>query len=246
MDLLVKIKNLKQKIDSMRPLNRGELNELKKWYNVTYTYHSNAIEGNSLTLEETKMVLEEGITIGGKPLREIFEAINHGKAIEKLYEFLKNDKDVTENTIKDMHKIILNKIDDENAGVYRKIQVYVSGDPKALPKASDVPKLMKALSIWLKKELTDKMDILKTIAEWHCRFVKIHPFMDGNGRVARLIVNLMLLKEGYPIQIIPVIRRREYIQSLHSSKTLHDFYEFFLSVQYENMKDYLRMIGDNK
>lgn len=243
MDLLQKIKDLKQKIDSMRPLNQGELNELKKWYSVTYTYNSNAIEGNSLTLEETKMVLEEGITIGGKPLREIFEVINHGKAIEKLYEFLKNNQDITEHTIKDVHKVILNKIDDENAGIYRKIQVYISGESEVLPPAKDIPKLMKELFTWYKKGLTKK-DVLELIAEWHYKFVKIHPFVDGNGRVARLIVNLMLLKNGYPIQIIPIIRRQEYIQSLHSSKTFRDFYKFFLSVQYENMKDYLRMISN--
>lgn len=243
MDLLANIKDLKQKIDSMRPLNQGELNELKKWYNVTYTYNSNAIEGNSLTLEETKMVLEEGVTIEGKPLREIFEAVNHSKAIDTLYEFLKSDRDISEEFVKEIHKIILSKIDDENAGIYRKIQVYISGESGALPPANDVPKLMKELFTYCEKE-SKKKDILELIAEWHYKFVKIHPFVDGNGRVARLIVNMMLLKNNYPIQIIPMVRRREYIQSLHSSNTFLDFYEFFLSVQYENMKDYLRMISN--
>ncbi len=102
--------------------------------------------------------------------------------------------------------------------------------------------MMKDLFKWYESK-KDGGNILEMIAEWHYKFVKIHPFVDGNGRIARLIVNLMLLKNGYPMQIIPMVRRREYIQSLNSSKTFKDFFEFFLSVQYENMKDYIRMIG---
>jgi len=100
---------------------------------------------------------------------------------------------------------------------------------------------MKALFNWLEKAPLN----LKTIAKWHYDFVKIHPFVDGNGRTARLVVNLMLMQLGYPIQIIPIVRRREYISSLHSSRSFDDFLTFFLSVQYESMKDYLRMLGDD-
>ena len=141
-----------------------------------------------------------------------------------------------------IHKIILNQIDSENAGKYRKIQVFISGDTKTLPKSNKIPKLMKEFFKWYKENKNTKNQ-LKLIAEWHYRFVKIHPFIDGNGRVTRLIVNLMLLKNNYPLQIIPIIRRQEYINSLHSSKTFDEFYKFFLSVQYENMKDYIRMIN---
>ncbi len=238
--LQAKIEQLKQTIDQKRPLNKGELAELKKWYQVTYTYHSNAIEGNSLTLEETRLVVEDGITVDGKPLREIFEATNHSKAVELIYELARQNQSIDETTIKSIHKLILTQIDDENAGQYRKSAVYISGETEPLPPASEVFQKMETLFAWLhEQELS-----LEVVAKWHYDFVKIHPFVDGNGRTARLVSNLMLIELGYPIQIIPIIRRREYISSLHSSKTFDDFYAFFLSVQYENMKDYLRMLGD--
>lgn len=239
--LLQKIEALKQEIDQKRPLNVGELAELKKWYQVTYTYHSNAIEGSSLTLEETRLVVEDGITVEGKPLREIFEATNHSKAVDLIYQLVKKSPSVDEAVIKSIHKLILAQIDDENAGVYRKIAVFISGETQPLPPASEVQSKMQALESWLNSSPLN----LESIAKWHYEFVKIHPFVDGNGRTARLVSNLMLMTLGYPIQIIPIVRRREYIASLHSSKNFEDFYAFFLSVQYENMKDYLRMLGES-
>lgn len=241
-DLEQKIADLKTKIDSLRPLNSGELAELQKWYRVTYTYHSNAIEGNTLTLAETKMVVEEGLTVHGKPLREIHEAVNHSRAIDLIYETIQKNGRFDEALLKNIHHWILKNIDEENAGVYRRIQVFITGEPELLCPAAQVPEKMTELFDWL-KGLNHPLT-LKNMAEWHYRFVKIHPFVDGNGRVARLGVNILLLQQGYPLQIIPVVRRQEYIQSLHSSKTFEDFYAFFLSVQYEAMKDYVRMVGN--
>jgi len=238
--LLEKIESLKKEIAQKRPLNQGELAELKKWYRVTYTYHSNAIEGNSLTLEETKLVVEDGITVEGKPLREIFEATNHSKAIDLIYQMVQSQKIIDEEGVKKVHHAILSNIDEENAGKYRQVSVYISGETHPLPSPSEVPVRMKALFEWVAQSPLD----LKAIAKWHYDFLKIHPFVDGNGRTARLIANLMLMQVGYPIQIIPIIRRREYISSLHSSKVFDDFFDFFFSVQYENMKDYLRMLGN--
>ncbi len=241
--LLKKIADLKIKIDALRPLNKGELEALKKWYDVTYTYNSNAIEGNSLTLEETRLVIEDGLTVKGKPLREIYEAVNHKKAIDQIYKAVQSKTMLTENLLKTIHSVVMHDIDEENAGQYRKIQVYISGEEKALPTALQVPVMMKSLFQWLNSEKKSEETILKTIAKWHYDFVKIHPFVDGNGRTARLIANILLLQSRYPLQIIPIIRRTDYIQSLHSSRTFNDFYHFFLEVQYENMKDYLRMVG---
>lgn len=235
-----KITDLKKQIESLRPLNQGELNELKKWYRVTYTYHSNAIEGNTLTLAETKMVVEEGLTIDGKSLREIYEATNHAQAIDLIYEAIGKKSVLDEALLKKIHHLILKNIDEENAGVYRRIQVFITGEPEPLCPAEQIPEKMKALFEWLVKI---DQPTLKEVARWHYDFVKIHPFVDGNGRVARLGVNILLLQQGYPLQVIPFVRRREYIQSLHSSKAFEDFYAFFLSVQYETMKDYLRMVG---
>lgn len=239
--ILEKIDHLKQEIAQKKPLNQGELMELKKWYQVTYTYHSNAIEGSSLTLEETRLVVEDGLTVEGKPLREVFEATNHSKAIDLIYQLAQSKKPVDEETVKQVHQVILANIDEENAGKYRRVAVQISGEEEPLPLSSEVPAQMSALFNWLEKAPLN----LKTIAKWHYDFVKIHPFVDGNGRTARLVVNLMLMQLGYPIQIIPIVRRREYISSLHSSRSFDDFLTFFLSVQYESMKDYLRMLGDD-
>lgn len=241
--ILQKIQTLKTQIDHLRPLNAGELRELKKWYDLTYTFNSNAIEGNSLTLEETRLVLEDGLTIQGKPMREIFEAVNHKKSIDAIYDLIQNKTELTEKIVLDIHKIILQNIDEENAGIYRRIQVYISGEILLPPKSQEVPHLMQALFQWFEKASAEKENPLYLSAKWHYDFVKIHPFTDGNGRTARLIGNLILLKFGYPLQIIPVIRRAEYISSLKSTQKFEDFYQFFLDIQHENMKDYLRMIG---
>lgn len=244
-ELLSKINQLKKQIDVLRPLNKGELQELKKWYETTYTYHTNALEGNSLTLAETKIVLEEGLTIEGKPLRDILEATNHKEALDLLFSLVEKKTKLTEECILGLHKIFLDKIDTENAGVYRKIQVYISGEEEKLPSAHEVPFLMQNLLQWY-GENSELLHPTILSAEFHYRFVKIHPFVDGNGRIARLISNLILLQSGYPLVIIPTVQRREYITALKSTSTKESFVNFFLASVVDNMRDYMRMIDNTK
>ncbi|MDP4007665.1 MAG: Fic family protein [Candidatus Peregrinibacteria bacterium] len=239
-EYLNKIRELKIELDKKRPLNEGELRELRKWYDVTYTYNSNAIEGNSLTLAETKVVIEDGITIGGKPLREIYEVKNHKEVLERMFDFVKGQGEIEEGVILNFHKVLLNDIDTENAGIYRNVQVYISGSEDILPPAKEVPSLMRQLYSWY--EESKNLNPCLLAAKFHYKFVKIHPFIDGNGRMARLLMNLILVKNGFPPVIVPVVRRLEYIRSIQNGEEAFD--EFTMSVIVEGLKDYLRMVGE--
>jgi len=234
------IKKLKKKIDGLRPLSKTERAELHKWYRVTYTYHSNALEGNTLTLGETKLVVEDGITVGGHPLREILEAKNHTEIIEELIRIAQKKKPINELLIKKLHTILIAGIDDETAGRYRSIQVYITGEEKFPPPAKKIPALMKNFWRWFASQKNTNTVICA--AKAHYRFVKIHPFTDGNGRIARVLSNLILMRAGYPLVIIPLVMRQHYLTTLHSSKTESGFVTFFQQITLENMKDYLRMI----
>lgn len=204
-------------------------------------YNSNAIEGNTLTLGETRLVIEDGLTIGGKTTREMHEAEGLARAIDAL---IAGKLVVSEDTILMFHRLIMQGIDDENAGKYRKIQVYISGDDHRPPRASEVAGLMQELMIWYKK--SEKILHPTLLAsEFHYRFVKIHPFVDGNGRTARLLSNLILMSHGYPMIIVPIVRRADYISSLHSvTGDLDRFQMFYTDIIHENLRDYIRMIGE--
>ena len=238
-ELLKKIEQLQLKIESNRPFTSGELKELRKWYDVTFTYNSNAIEGNTLTLAETKVVIEDGLTIGGKQVKEILEAKNHKKVLDTLFSLVHEKKELSEDLLCELHRELLFDIEEEDAGKYRKIQVFISGTDEKLPMAKDVPKLMVEFFKWL-EDVKDSMNPVELAVLVHYKFVKIHPFIDGNGRVARLILNLILMGKGYPPIVVPVVLRLEYIQSFVSEEK---FMNFMLSVVHENLKDYTRMFG---
>lgn len=237
-ELLNKIKANKKKLDAKRPLNPSEIKTIRKWFDVTYTYHTNAIEGNTLTLGETRMILEDGLTVGGKQVKEILEAKNHKNALDLLFDIVSGEKDLSEEVICDLHKKLLLDIDDENAGNYRKIQVYFTGSEDLPPTVKEVPVLMKEFIKWY-LENKNKIDLLELAALVHYKFVKIHPFIDGNGRIARLLANLILLKNGYPPIIIPIIRRQEYMEAIKKGE--ENFTVFMFDIISVNMEDYLRM-----
>lgn len=238
-EILKKIEENKKKLDSKRPLSEGEIKAIRKWFDVSYTYHSNAIEGNTLTLGETRMILEDGLTVGGKQVKEILEAKNHKEALNLLFEIARNKKDFSEKIICDLHKKLLLDIDDENAGCYRRIQVYITGSEELPPAAKKVPKLMKEFIRWHHSS-KDKINILELAVLTHYKLVKIHPFIDGNGRIARLLLNLILLQQGYPPVIIPIIKRQEYIKSIQKGES--EFIVFMLNIINVNLEDYLRMV----
>lgn len=236
-ELLQKIENIILQIQKKRPLTQDELKEMQKSFIVSYTYHTNALEGNTLTLQETKLIIEDGITIGGKPLREIFEASNHKKTLLNLYATIDRNIEFTENILLEWHKILMENIL-EYSGEYRKIQVYISGSEEKLPTAVEIPKLMNTFFTEYSKKSTENT-ILNAI--WlHWNIAKIHPFLDGNGRIARLLLNSELIKNKMFPVIIPIIRRSEYIVSFSN---FSNHIELMLDIIHENAKDYKRMIG---
>jgi Fic family protein len=205
---------LKTKLDRHRPLDPIAVESLHNDMILRYTYHSNAIEGNTLTLSETKVILENGITIGGRTLREHLEVINHRDAINYLESIVNDYSFLSERIIKELHSLILKSIDTQNAGRYRRQNVYISGAGFTPPDFLQVPDHMERLIAWCSAEHTRKLHPVERAARLHADFVNIHPFIDGNGRTARLLMNLELLKAGYPVVIVPVEERPSYYDNL--------------------------------
>lgn len=238
------IDEYKQKIDSYRPLSTDILEQLKAYYKVSLTYTSNAIEGNSLTLTETKVIIEDGITIGGKPMREHLEVIGHSDAYDLLYE-LANNLEITEKEILQLHHLFYKNINEEKAGVYRDCNVIITGSEFELPKHTEVPKLMKEFIDKI-PQMRKNLHPVEFAARLHERLVTIHPFVDGNGRAARLLMNLALLQAGYNIVTIPPIVRSDYIFALQEAqinKKEVPFINFISEMVLESQKDYLRLIN---
>ncbi|MFH0885236.1 MAG: Fic family protein [Candidatus Micrarchaeota archaeon] len=200
----------KNELDALRPFDMGALHRLQETFRVELTYNSNAIEGNSLSLSETKLVLEEGVTIGGKSLKEHLEATNHGKAID-FVETLVKKATITEQDVLNIHAMILDRIDPENAGFYRRGAVRISGTDYSPPNAAKVPKLIREMYGLLNRKGGEPIE---TAAIVHQRFVDIHPFVDGNGRTARLLLNLYLMRNGYPPVILLRAERKKYIRTI--------------------------------
>lgn len=225
-DLLRKLTEKKKKLDGFRPLPSALVNNLEEWFKVELTYTSNAIEGNTLTRKETALVIDEGITVRGKTLKEHLEVINHAEALDFIRELVsKKREEITKREILDMHALILNKIDDDNAGRYRNIVVRIRGIDVILPDPLKVPELMESFFAWLHSKNNDHP--AKIAADAHIKLVSIHPFTDGNGRTARLLMNLLLMQKGYPPALIRKEDRDVYIDSIGKvqlSSAFEDYY----------------------
>lgn len=206
------IDDLKAKLDQHRPLSSAIVRNLHEDLILRWTYHSNAIEGNTLTLLETKVVLE-GITVGGKALKEHFEAINHRDAILYVEDIIKKNEPFSEWQIRNIHQLILKNIDDENAGHYRQQNVLISGATTNPPDYTLLNDKMAQFIDWYNTD-AHKLHPLERAAKVHADFVGIHPFIDGNGRTSRLLMNLELLKSGYPPSVITVDNRLAYYEAL--------------------------------
>lgn len=211
-DLILKrIDEKKRLLDHIRPLSKSALDKLKERFIVEWTYNSNAIEGNTLTLNETKLVLERGLTIKGKSLREHFEAINHKDAIAHLESIIVNKEPITEDLIKKLHALILKGINDSEAGIYRNVRVRILGAVFTPPDSLKIPVLISDLIGWLK---TEKSHTIEIAALAHYKLVRIHPFIDGNGRCARLLMNLILMRSGFPPAVVLNTERKKYYDRL--------------------------------
>ncbi len=208
----------KKQLDAYRPLPPALVSNLESWFTIELTYTSNALEGNTLTRKETAAVVEKGLTVGGKSLKEHLEATNHAKAIDKIYSLVvKHHEKITENDILDIHNTILRGIDDENAGHYRSVSVRISGSEVILPNPAKVPDLMEEFVAWL-GGAGGELHPTELAAEAHYRLVTIHPFVDGNGRTARLLMNLILMQHGYPPALIRMRDRIKYISGLEKAQ----------------------------
>lgn len=224
--LLTEIKNKKNKFNKIFSDNKSK-EQLYKWLKSELAYTSNNIEGNTLTRKETRLVIEEDITSSSKPFVHYQEAVNHAKVFDYIIDILKSDKNITENVVLDIHKKLLSGIDDYNAGFYRNCPVRISGSRVILPNPIKVPNLMRDFF-----EKFDNNITVEDIIKIHLDFVSIHPFSDGNGRCARLLMNLLLMKNGLcPIIIRPRDRKR-YINSIERAQLTEDrtdYLKFMLS-----------------
>lgn len=214
---------LKKELDSKRPIPKETLRPLEEFINLEWTYNSNGIEGNTLTFRETQIVLE-GITVGGKSIREHLEAINHEKAILYLNDLVKENNPITERNIKSIHQLVLKDIDNENAGRYRRENVTIKDATHISPDYLKVPELMEKL-VSNYENWNDFHPIIQA-ALLHGELVKIHPFIDGNGRTSRLLMNLDLMNHGYNPVIIKKEDRLEYYEALDKAHTTGDYTDF--------------------
>ncbi|MEK6528285.1 MAG: Fic family protein [Nitrospirota bacterium] len=247
-DLLKKTDSIKSILDGYRPFSDYVAKQLRDYYRIGLTYSSNAIEGNTLTESETKVVIEDGLTIGGKSLREHSEAIGHAKAYDHIYSLLNKPISVVDSTLREedilfLHKLFFQQIDLENAGRYRQRNVIITGTDYLPPDYHEVPALMKKHVENLNRDTQDKHP-LEQVSDLHAEFEAIHPFTDGNGRIGRLLLSILTMKHEYCPVIIPPIRRAEYITAMQKANKgdLYTLQVFILSVIYEEMKSLQRLV----
>ena len=236
-------------------LNKAKLSKLLKdkdnrdvlynWLNTELAYTSNAIEGNTLTRRETTLAIEENVTSGSKPISHYVEAVNHAKAFELIKELAKKKQIIDNNVILQIHKCILSGIDDANAGCYRRVPVRISGSRTVLPNPMKVPDLMEQFNCWL---ITTDEDVVYKAINAHYRLVTIHPFKDGNGRTARLLMNLILMQAGFTPTIIRKIDRKRYLDALEKYQTTgnaESYHNFMLSALNRSLKTAINMLDTN-
>ncbi len=245
-DLLTEIDALNQEVQKVRPiLTPALLQQIKGYYRIGLTYSSNALEGNTLTETETKIVLEDGLTVAGKPLRDHYEAAGHGEAFNVMWDLSQSNR-IEEANILALHHLFYYRIDPDNAGHYRQVPVIITGTDYVPPPAQEVPHLMKTFV----QSLDDSRKHLHPVefaARVHKEIVDIHPFVDGNGRTARLVMNLALLQTGHVVTHIPPIKRNGYLSVIKGYQTGSQPYEAFVQFLSEMVlqatKDYLRLLN---
>ncbi len=243
---LERIDKLKTWLDEFRPLEPTIVAELKKLYDVQFTYNSNAIEGNTLTQSETELVLTKGITVGGKTLDEHLEAIGHQEAINYIEYLAQQDTPINQWEIKQIHNLILRKINPEEAGNYRTLDVMAAGTNYRYPAHYLLPQLMGDFGAWLNSESALNLHPVEYASIAHYRFVSIHPFRDGNGRTARLLMNLLLIQSGYPIVVINNQVRNDYINALAHAQQHQDdlsqLYNLIFDATIASLVEVLRLV----
>lgn len=242
--ILDEIDSLKTKLDSFRAFDSYRITQALE---LEYTFESNRIEGNTMTLRETDLVINEGLTISGKSMREHLEVINHQEAIAYIKDLMQKNTSINESEVLSIHNLILRGIHPEDAGRYRKVQVMGQRSSHMPPQSFLVTKEMEDFFIWFETNKNSLHPIILA-AEMHERLVTIHPFLDGNGRTSRLVMNLILLQHGYIIANIKgdYDSRTQYYQALETAQTKNnkeDFLLFIAQMEKESLERYLSIIG---
>ena len=237
-ELLKEVDVLQEQLSTLRPLPEEALKKIQDALDIEYTYESNRIEGNTLTLQETALVVNEGVTISGKSMREHLEAINHTEAINYIKDIAKQDIEISERTIKEIHALILHGIDRENAGRYRTVPVMISGSTHMPPQPYLIEKQMEE----------EKIHPVLIAAYLHDELVRIHPFIDGNGRTSRLLMNLYLLRNGYVIITLKGSNdaKVSYYMALEKSHTEdlpEDFQKLVVEAEIAALQKYLSIMA---
>ena len=242
--ILDEIDVLKTKLDSFRKFDSFRIAQALE---LEYTFESNRIEGNTMTLRETDLVINEGLTISGKSMREHLEVITNHEAIAYIKDLMQKNMPINERELLTVHNLILRGIHPEDAGHYRKVQVMIQGSSHKPPQPFLVTKEMEDYFIWYE---TNKLSLHPIVlaAEMHERLVTIHPFIDGNGRTSRLVMNLILLQHGYIIANIKgdYDSRMHYYRTLETAQTKNnkeDFLLFIAQIEKESLERYLTIIG---
>lgn len=224
------IEEKKQRLANLMPFPVELVANLREWFKIELTYTSNAIEGNTLSRAETALVVEKGITVDGKTIQEHLEAVNHAQAFEWILQKIDARKhNITERTILDLHQLILQNIVDNQAGRYRTVPVRIAGSTVIMPNPLKVPKLMSEFISWIH---SSAINPCVRAVDAHFKLVSIHPFVDGNGRTARLLMNMILMQAGYPPAIIRKEDRKRYINSIEKAQLGGSLSEYY-SVMYE-------------
>lgn len=247
-ELLNKVDVLKEQLSTLRPFPKEALKKIQDALDIEYTYESNRIEGNTLTLQETALVVNEGVTISGKSMREHLEAINHTEAINYIKDIAKQDIEISERTIKEIHALILHGIDRENAGRYRTVPVMISGSTHMPPQPYLIEKQMEDFMLRFRQMEKEKIHPVLVAAYLHDELVRIHPFIDGNGRTSRLLMNLYLLRNGYVIITLKGSNdaKINYYKALEKSHTEHlteDFQQLVVEAEIAALQKYLSIMA---
>ena len=227
-------------LNNMRPLTEGEVERLTEDFMVEYTYNSNAIEGNTLTLRETDMVLK-GLTVGQKPLKDHIEAVSHKEAFYFILDLVKEKRDLSESIIKQIHFLVLGDKKDDR-GVYRKVPVRIMGASHEPVQPYLIEPMMESLLIDYK---SSQDNLIKKLAKFHIEFEAIHPFIDGNGRTGRLLVNLELMKNGYPpidIKFTDRIKYYDAFEEYHKKNNIKAMENLFASYVNERLDEYIKIL----
>jgi Fic family protein len=220
--LIDSVEQKKAQLDRVRPLSAAALAQLQKHYDIELTYTSNAIEGNTLTLRETAEVIEHGITVGGKSLRDHFEAVDHYSAVQWTRELAALATPIGESTVCELHRRIVARSQPAIAGIYSELPRRIGGSPVVLPNPAKTPALMEEFGAWLQAAPPDPAAVF----EAHFRLTTIHPIGDGNGRTARLLMNLLLIRGGYPPVAVRPEDRNTYLDALGRGSLAEDLRPF--------------------